>query len=65
MNLEKESGLNGMRDYARYTRVHRVGGVAGGAVHSARYCVDDAVSMNSAPSFSPKLRKERWLSLDV
>lgn len=41
--------MNEKRNHARHTRTHRAGGVAGGVVHSVRYCVDDAVSINSDP----------------
>ena len=49
--------MNGTRNHARHTRTHRAGGVAGGVVHSVRYCVNDAVSINSTSSDSLRFRK--------
>ena len=49
---EGVSELSEMRNHERHTRPHRVGGVAGGVMHSVRYWIDDAVSINSAPSVS-------------
>lgn len=46
-HLEGGRGLNEKRSHARHTRPHRVGGVAGGVMHSVRYWIDDAVSINS------------------
>ena len=51
-HLEGGRGLNEKRSHARHTRTRRASGVTGGVVHSVRYCVDDAVSINSAPSVS-------------
>ena len=60
-HLEGGRGLNEKRNHARHTRTHRAGGVAGGVMHSVRYCVDDAVSINSDPwvSFAKVLTEER------
>ena len=49
--------MNGTRNHMRQTQPHRAGGVAGGVMHSVRYCVNDAVSINSTSSDSLRFRK--------
>lgn len=52
---EEGRRLNEMRSHARHTRTYCAGGVAGGVMHSVRYCVDDVVSINSDPSVAHKV----------
>lgn len=53
-----ESGgeLTELRKDARYTRAHRVAGVAGGVVLGACYCVNNTVSIGSDPYFPHEIR---------
>lgn len=61
-HLEGGRGLNEKRSHARHTRTHRASGVAGGVMHSVRYWIDDAVSINSALDEALKSRSDDFVS---
>lgn len=54
--------MNGTRNHMRQTQTHRAGGVAGGVMQSVRYCVNDAVSMNSVSLCVCKLKWKEILA---